>query len=74
MENKPALWNTEELIQWREGLRTLKQCRVALSGTDLSRAYYAQHPHFENYVKGVVKKLGAERVNTVLGYIARHYD
>ena len=74
MENKPVLWNTEELNQWREELRTLKQCREALSGTDLSRAYHAQHPHFENYVKGIVRKFGAECVNTVLGYTVRHYD
>ena len=74
MENNPVLWNTEELNQWREELRALKQCREALSGADLSRAYHAQHPHFENYVKGVVKKFGAECVNTVLGYTVRHYD
>ena len=74
MENKPALWNTEELKQWREELRTLKDCRDALSGSDLSRAYHAQHPYFENYVKGVVEKYGAERVNMVLGYTVRHYD
>ena len=74
MENKPVLWNTEELNQWREELRTLKQCREALSGADLSRAYHAQHPHFENYVKDVVGKFGSECVNTVLGYTVRHYD
>lgn len=74
MENKSVLWNTEELNQWREELRTLKQCREALSGADLSRAYHAQHPHFENYVKGVVRRFGAECVNTVLGYTVRHYD
>lgn len=74
MENNPVLWNTEELNQWREELRALKQCREALSGADLSRAYHAQHPHFENYVKSVVEKHGAECVNTVLGYTVRHYD
>ena len=74
MENKPILWNTEELNQWREELRALKQCREALSGADLSRAYHAQHPHFANYVKDVVRKFGVERVNTVLGYTVRHYD
>ena len=74
MENNPVLWNTEELNQWREEIHTLKQCREAFSGSELSRAYHAQHPHFENYVKGVVKKFGAERVNTVLGYTVRHYD
>lgn len=74
MENKPILWNTEELNQWREELHTLKECRAALSGAELSRAYHAQHPHFENYVKDVVRKFGVERVNTVLGYTVRHYD
>ena len=74
MENNPVLWNTEELNQWREELRALKQCREALSGADLSRAYHAQHPHFENYVKDVVGKFGSEYVNTVLGYTVRHYD
>ncbi|MGN0184707.1 MAG: DUF3849 domain-containing protein [Aristaeellaceae bacterium] len=74
MENKPALWNTEELNQWREELHTLKECRDALSDPELSRAYHAQHPHFENYVGSVVEKFGAERVNTVLGYTVRHYD
>ena len=74
MENKIVIWNTEELKQWRNELHILKECRDALSGTDLSRAYHAQHPHFENYVKGVVEKYGAERVNTVLGYTVRHYD
>ena len=74
MENNPILWNTEELNQWREELRALKQCREALSGADLSRAYHAQHPHFENYVMNVVRKFGVERVNTVLGYTVRHYD
>ena len=74
MENKPTLWNTEELNQWREELHTLKECRDALSGSELSHAYHAQHPHFENYVGSVVEKFGAERVNTVLGYTVRHYD
>ena len=74
MENKIVIWNTEELKQWRNELHILKECRDALSGTDLSRAYHAQHPHFENYIKGVVEKYGAERVNTVLGYTVRHYD
>ena len=74
MENKPILWNTEELNQWREELRTLKECRAALSSAELSRAYHAQHPHFENYVKDVVSKFGSECVNTVLGYTVRHYD
>lgn len=47
MKSKPILWNTEELNQWREELRTLKQCREDLSGAELSRAYHAQHPHFK---------------------------
>ena len=74
MENKPVLWNTEELNKWRDKIRTLKECRAALSGSELSRAYHAQHPHFENYVKDVVGKFGTECVNTVLGYTVRHYD
>jgi hypothetical protein len=74
MENKPFLQSTEELNHWREKIHTLKECRAALSGSELFRAYHAQHPHFENYVKDVVSKFGAERVNTVLGYTVRHYD
>ena len=74
MENKPFLQSTEELNQWREKIHTLKECRAALSGAELSRTYHAQHPHFENYVKDVVRKFGIERVNTVLGYTVRHYD
>ena len=49
MENNPVLWNTEELNQWREELRALKQCREALSGADLSRAYHAQHVRHYDY-------------------------
>ena len=67
-------WNTEELNQWREEIRILKECRKALSGTELSRAYHAQRPHFQNYVNAVVEQFGAERVNTVLGYAVRHFD
>ena len=52
----------------------LKECRDALSGSDLSRAYHAQHPHFQNYVASVVEEYGAECVDTVLGYTIRHYD
>lgn len=74
MENKPVLRNAEELKQWREEFRTLEECRDALSGSELSRAYHAQRPHFENYVKSVADKYGAERVNTVLGYTVRHFD
>lgn len=76
MENSitPGAWNTEELSKWRNEISVLKECRKALSGADLSRAYHAQQPHFENYVQSVVKKYGAERVNTVLGYTVRHYD
>ena len=74
MENKPFHQSTEELNQWREKIHTLKECRAALSGSELSRAYHAQHPHFQNYVKSVVEKYGAECVNTVLGYTVRHYD
>lgn len=74
MESKPVLRNTEELRQWREELRILEECRDALSGLELSRAYHAQHPYFENYVKSVVDKYGAERVNMVLGYTVRHFD
>ena len=74
MENKPFHQSTEELNQWREKIHTLKECRAALSGSELSRAYHAQHPHFENYVKDVVSKFGSECVNTVLGYTVRHYD
>lgn len=74
MENKSFLESTEELNQWREKIHTLKECRAALSGAELSRAYHAQHPHFENYVKGVVGKFGSECINTVLGYTVRHYD
>ncbi len=62
--------NNEELIQWREELCKLTECRDALSGAELSAAYYAQRPHFQNYVAGVVEKFGVERVNTVLGYTA----
>ena len=74
MENKPFHQSTEELNQWREKIHTLKECRAALSGSELSRAYHAQHPHFENYVKDVVGKFGTECVNTVLGYTVRHFD
>jgi len=74
METNKSPWNTEELVQWRNELRTLKECRDALSGSELSRAYHAQHPHFQNYVQDVVERFGSERVNTVLGYTVRHYD
>lgn len=44
------------------------------SGSELSHAYHAQHPHFKNYVRSLVEKFGTERVNAVLGYTMRHYD
>ena len=74
MEEQPALRNTEEHKQWIEELRTLMECRDALSGSELSLAYHAQRPHFQNYVNSVVAKYGAERVNTVLGNTVRHFD
>jgi len=60
--------------QWRKEFRTLQECREALSGAALSRAYHAQRPYFQNYVDSVVEKYGAERVNIVLGHTVRHYD
>ncbi len=74
IETNKSPWNTEELNQWREELHKLTECRDALSGAELSAAYYARRPHFQNYVKNVVEEFGAERVNTVLGYTVRHFD
>lgn len=74
IESKAIVLNTEELNPWREEIRMLKECRKALSGSELSRAYHAQRPHFQNYVNSVVQKFGTERVNMVLGYTVRHFD
>lgn len=74
IESKSIVLNTEELNPWREEIRILKECRKELSGSELSHAYHAQRPHFQNYVNSVVQKFGAERVNTVLGYTVRHFD
>lgn len=61
----------ETIDQWREEFGRLKACHEALAGKDLSAAYEARKPHFENYVRAVVAQHGEHRVNTVLGHTVR---
>lgn len=52
----------------------LAKCRDALSGSELSRAYHAQRPHFANYIESVMETYGKERVSMVLGHTVRAKD
>ncbi len=58
----------ETIEQWREEFGRLKACHEALADRDLSVAYEARTPHFENYVRAVAAQHGEHRVNAVLGH------